>query len=115
MTQRTFIKCLRVQSQKKEELRLEYYLLTDYASFDGANLDLYGVEVVSYQARRPKPEICRIRGITPIGSQILQLLQRLIEGAVTPTTLREVVDDELARQSLPDARRPVRRKSPGRR
>lgn len=96
MTQRTFVKCIQAQTQEGTPLRLEYYLLTDYASFDGGALDLYGVEVLLYRPGMPQPERCRIRGITPVGAKALQLLQRLTDGAVTPATVRDVVEDYLA-------------------
>lgn len=110
MTHRTLIKCVQLQTPARESLLLEYYLLTDYASFDGAGLDLYGVEVVLHRPGRAKPEIRSIRRITPVGSQVLRLLQRLSNGAVTPAALGDVVDDEMNRRHmLPGTPRPSAR------
>ena len=73
------------------------YLLTDDALFDGGSLEVYGVEILLYRSGVQKPEIARLRGITPLGRRILDILQQLSDGAVTPSALGEVMDSILAR------------------
>lgn len=74
-----------------EQLHLEYYLLND-ALLDGS-VDSYGVEVVATQGG--KTEYAGIPGITLRGTRILELLDLLASGTVTPTGLKEVVQDWL--------------------
>ena len=95
MSRRTLYRC--VMSEGPEPLRLEYYLLTDDALFDGGSLEVYGVEILLYRPGVRRPEIARVRGITPLGSRILEILRQLCDGTVTPSALREVMDSILAR------------------
>lgn len=95
MTRRTLFRTLAVNSTQGPPMRLEYYLLTDPANYDGGSLEVHGVEILLYRPDRKLPEIARARGITPIGSRILGILQCLCDGAVTPTALKEVMEELL--------------------
>ena len=95
MTRRTLFRTLAVKSSQGPPMRLEYYLLTDPANYDGGSLEVYGAEILLYRPDRKMPVIARARGITPIGSRILGILQRLCDGAVTPVGLKEVMEELL--------------------
>ena len=97
MSRRTLFRCVMLQDERGEPMRLEYYLLTDDALFDGGSLEVYGVEILCYRAGVRRPEIARLRGITPLGGRIMDILDRLCSGTVTPSSLREVMDSLLAR------------------
>lgn len=92
MTRRTLFRVLEVSAQEGPELRLEYYILTDHAHFDGGYLEVYGVEILLYRPDRRKPEIGRVRNVTPMGSRILRILHDLCEAAVTPVGLKEAME-----------------------
>ena len=96
MSRRTLYRCVMLSSQEGDPLRLEYYLLTDDAHFDGGYLEVYGVEILLYRPGVRKPEIARARGVTPMGGRILYILQQLCDNAVTPISLKEVMDSILA-------------------
>ena len=96
MSRRTLFRCLMLNAQEGDPLRLEYYLLTDDAHFDGGYLEVYGVEILLYRPGVRKPEIARVRGVTPMGGRILYILQQLSDNAVTPISLKEVMDSILA-------------------
>ena len=96
MSRRTLFRCLMVNAQEGDPLRLEYYLLTDDAHFDGGYLEVYGVEILLYRPGVRKPEIARVRGVTPMGGRIVRILQQLSDNAVTPISLKEVMDSILA-------------------
>ena len=96
MSRRTLFRCVMLTDDLAEPLRLEYYLLTDDAHFDGGYLEVYGVEILLYRPGVRKPEIARVRGITPLGGRILYILQQLCDNAVTPVALKEVMDSILA-------------------
>ena len=96
MSRRTLYRCVMLSSQAGDPLRLEYYLLTDDAHFDGGYLEVYGVEILLYRPGVRKPEIARARGVTPMGGRILYILQQLSDNAVTPVCLKEVMDSILA-------------------
>jgi len=95
MTRRTLYRTLAVTPPQGQPMRLEYYLLTDPARFDGGSMEVYGAEILLYRPDRKMPEIARARGITPIGSRILSILQSLCDGAVTPVALKEVMEELL--------------------
>lgn len=97
MTRRTLFRTLAVTPPQGQPMRLEYYLLTDPAHFDGGSLEVYGAEILLYRSDRKMPEIARARGVTPIGSRILRILQQLCDGAVTPVGLPEVMEELLAK------------------
>ena len=97
MSRRTLFRCVMLTDDLAEPLRLEYYLLTDDALFDGGSLEVYGVEILLYRSGVQKPEIARIRGITPLGGRILEILGALCRGTVTPAALGEVMDSILAK------------------
>lgn len=95
MTRRTLFRTLSVTPPEGPSMRLEYYLLTDPANYDGGSLEVHGVEILLYRPDRKMPEIARARGITPIGSRILSILQSLCDGVVTPMALKEVMEELL--------------------
>jgi len=76
---------------KKEirETQVEYYPLAEDCGEIG---ECYGVEVVCSDG-----EAVHIPRITLSQSRILMLLSTLMEYLVTPTTLRDVVEDWVAR------------------
>lgn len=73
-----------------ESLELSYYLLTTPSE----GFDSYGVEVELLCGSRR--ETAAVSSITPIGSRILKLIDRLANGTVTPTALQDVLQDMLA-------------------
>ncbi len=95
MTYRTLFRTVEAIPDDGAVLRLEYYLLTDHAHFDGGSLEVYGVEILLYRPDRRKPEIARVRGITPLGSRILRILQCLCDNTVTPGGLNEAMETVL--------------------
>lgn len=95
MTRRTLYRVLETASEDGPELRLEYYLLTDHAHFDGGSLEVYGVEILLYRSDRRKPECGRVRGITPLGSRVLRILSDLCAGVVTPAGLKDAMEEVL--------------------
>lgn len=96
MSRRMLYRCVQAETPSGDKLRLEYYLLTDDVLFDGGSLEIYGVEILLYTPQKRKPDIGRIRGVTPVGKRILTILRCLSDGAVTPACLREVMDCLLA-------------------
>ena len=96
MSRRTLYRCVMLRDDRAAPMRLEYYLLTDDAAFDGGSLEVYGVEILLYRPGVRKPEIARVRGVTPMGGRILHVLQQLSDNAVTPVCLKEVMDSILA-------------------
>lgn len=95
MTRRTLFRALVLTPPQGQPMRLEYYLLTDPAQFDGGCLEVYGAEILLYRPDRKSPEIARARGLTPIGSRILSILQSLCDGAVTPVGMKDVMEELL--------------------
>lgn len=95
MTGRTLFRVLDASGEEGPTLRLEYYLLTDHARFDGGSLEVYGVEILCYRIGCRKPEAARVRGITPLLGRILRIAQYLCDGAVTPTGLKETMEEVL--------------------
>ena len=69
------------------ERAMDYYLLTEEL---GEAWESYGVEIAYTDGENAK--IC---GITLSQRQILLLISKLIECTVTPTTLRDVIEDWL--------------------
>lgn len=72
---------------------LEYYLLTDEVFFASNVLEIYGAEVKMLQPDGALVSGRRLRGITPFGPKITGLISRMAEGLVTPTSMRDVVED----------------------
>ena len=54
MSRRTLYRCVMLSSQAGDPLRLEYYLLTDDAHFDGGYLEVYGAEIPLRPNSSPK-------------------------------------------------------------
>ncbi len=97
MSRSTLYRTLALTGDRGRPMRLEYYLLIDDAYYDGGSLEVYGVELRRYSPDREEPEIARVRGITPLGSRIFDILQHLCDGTVTPVGLWEAMDSLLAR------------------
>ena len=70
-------------------VQLDYYLITQHV----AGLEQYGAEVVL--RRGPEKERCAVGCITSLTAVILNIIAALAEGSVTPTSLREVLQDIL--------------------
>lgn len=70
---------------------LEYYLLIDQIFFGGSCLDLYGAEIRHFQNGRLIAQRT-IRGITPFGTQISSILNRLSDGLILPGNMDRMVD-----------------------
>ena len=75
------------KTQTGKPLRLEYCLLEDTPT------EGYGVQITAICGEQT--ECARIPGITPLASRIFELLDLLASGTVTPTGLKEVVEDWL--------------------
>lgn len=83
----------RLEDEQGREFFLEYYLLTDEVFFASNVLEIYGAEI---KMLRPDGTLAggrRLRGITPFGPKITELISRMAEGLVTPATMRDVVED----------------------
>ena len=65
---------------------LSYYLLTDIAK---GGEETYGLMV------RYRDEQVSIRELTPQQEDVLEFLDKLLQGAVTPVAVQDVVDDWL--------------------
>ena len=72
-----------------QAIQLDYYLLTQYA----AGLTQYGAEIVLRRGRQR--ERCAVGCITSLAAVITNIIAALAEGAVTPTSMREVLQDIL--------------------
>ena len=70
------------------ELCVDYYLLSEDVESIG---ERYGIQVTC------KDEAETIFGITISQIRILSLLRRLMDGLVTPSTVRDVVEDWIVR------------------
>ncbi len=88
--ERVWIRSETALAETGERLELSYYLLTEPCE----GFDSYGVEVELLCGSRK--EAAAVGGITPIGSEILRLIDRLADGTVTPTGLADVLQDILA-------------------
>ena len=77
------------RDQVGRSVKLEYYLLEE----EQLTWEQYGIEVVMHRGRAE--EHCAVSGITPLGKCALELAERLANGLVTPSTLREVLEDIL--------------------
>lgn len=75
--------------QMGEAVQLDYYLLTEYM----AGLEQYGTEVVL--RRGQEDERCAVPCITPLASSMARIIGLLAEATVTPTGLRDVLEDIL--------------------
>lgn len=88
--ERTWLRRERVCSDEGTMLELDYYLLTQT---DGTR-ESYGVQITLRDGARE--ESAAAADITPVGSRILRLIDRLADGTVTPATLADVLSDLLA-------------------
>ena len=77
------------RDQVGRSVKLEYYLLEE----EQFTWEQYGIEVVMRRGRTE--EHCAVGGITPLGKYALELAERLASGLVTPSTLREILEDLL--------------------
>ena len=74
-----------------DPIELEYYLIFD-AVLDGC-AESYGVEVCSRS--KTGMEYAGVGNITMLGTRILELIDLLAAGSVTPTGLSDVIEDWL--------------------
>lgn len=72
-----------------QAVQLDYYLITQYA----AGFPQYGAEIVLRRGR--EDERCSVCHITPLAAAITNIIAALAEGTVTPTSLRDVLEDIL--------------------
>lgn len=91
MARKSLIHTRKTRTWTGKELHLEYYL-TDEAILGGC-ADSYGVEVRAKSERGE--EYAGVGGITMQGTRILELLDLLAAGTVTPTGLYDAVQDWL--------------------
>lgn len=81
------MRTLHFGEKKVETMAVNYYLLADEL---GSEFESYGVEVCCSNGDQ-----AAVRGVTISQSKILLLMSMLMEYAVTPVALRDVVDDFL--------------------
>ena len=86
---RTLLRTALTTDAAGQAVQLDYYLITQYA----AGLKQYGAEIVLRRGRQK--ERCRVGYITSLSSVITGIIAALAEGAVTPTSLREVLQEIL--------------------
>ena len=91
MRNRSLIHTRNTRTWTGEQLHLEYYLLSE--PIMGGCADSYDVEVLARSGN--EVEYAGVPGITLTGTRILQLIDRLAAGTVTPTALYDVVQDWL--------------------
>lgn len=91
MRRRSLIHTRNTRTWTGKQLHLEYYLLSD-TILDGC-AESYGVEVLARSA--DEVEYAGVPGITLVGTRILQLIDCLAAGTVTPTGLYDIVQDWL--------------------
>ncbi len=93
MTQKTLAQQKRATTQFGDLITLEYYLVTDQISFDGAALDSYGVEILLHRVDSDLQESSTVHHVTTRPGTILHILLTLANNTVTPCTLRQSVLD----------------------
>ena len=86
---RTLLRTALTTDASGQAVQLDYYLITQYA----AGLEAYGAEIVMRRGRQK--ERCTVCHITPLAAAITNIISALAEGAVTPTSMREVLQDIL--------------------
>ena len=86
---RTLLRTALTTDAAGRAVQLDYYLLTQYA----AGLTQYGAEIVMHRGR--DAERCAVGCITSLAAAITNIIAALAEGAVTPTSMREVLQDIL--------------------
>ena len=86
---RTLLRTALTTDQSGRAVQLDYYLLSEYT----AGLEQYGTEVVL--SRGGEHERCAVGCITPLAGRMTNIIAALAEGSVTPTTLREILEDIL--------------------
>lgn len=87
--ERTWLRRERVRSDRGSMLELDYYLLTET---DGTS-DHYGLQITLRDGEHE--ESAAAADITPVGSRILHLIDRLADGTVTPAGLPDVLPELL--------------------
>ncbi len=95
MTEKTLASTRQQITQFGDPICLQYYLITDEITFDGARVDSYGVEIVLSRPGTDLQESSAVRNITTRSSKILKLLLTLADQTVTPCTLKQTVIDLL--------------------
>lgn len=95
ITESTSVTTAVLSEEVGTELKLAYTLIT--GRYGGGELPLYtayGVEIRLNRAEKPE-EIGRIEDITTCRADAEKLLEELRRNRVTPTTLRDVIEDSL--------------------
>lgn len=95
MTQKTLAQVKDETTQFGDKIHLQYYLVTDQISFDGAQIDSYGIEVVLHRQGSDLQESSTVHHITTRAATILNMLFAIAEHSVTPCTLKQTVVDLL--------------------
>lgn len=86
---KTLVRTALTTDQTGRSVQLDYYLLSEYTE----GLEQYGTEVVLRRGR--EDERCAVGCITPLASSMTRIIGLLAEATVTPTGLRDVLEDIL--------------------
>ncbi len=87
--QRTLMRTALTTDAAGQAVQLDYYLLTQYA----AGLTQYGAEIVMHRGHQQ--ERCAVGCITCLAASITGIIAALAEGTVTPTSMRDILQDIL--------------------
>ncbi len=87
--EKTPIRSASLCTERGRQLNLTYYLLTR----PGDGFDSYGVEV--RMQSNDGETAAALPDITPVGSEILAMIDRLADGTVTPSALAEIMQELL--------------------
>lgn len=75
------------------EIKLIYGIVTGNVMLGGMFAETYGVSVTAESRDEMTIEI--VEDVTPSLSEALELIKKLREFQVTPTTLRDIIDDHI--------------------
>ena len=90
-----FLHTLFVTRRTEQEYSFDYFVLVDEARVGDTFLcESYGVQVSAVDAK--PPDTCAIPDITTSTQRIDELMELLVTHVVTPSTLRDVVEDWLS-------------------
>lgn len=88
----------RRRDRRGRSFELQYYLLTDAVYFGSSVLDIYGAEIRMLGPDRTPAGSRSVRGVTPFGPRIMEILNRLVENMVTPDALPAALQQMLEQQ-----------------
>lgn len=71
---------------------LEYYLLTDEVFFASHVLEIYGAEIKMVACDGSLLDSRRLRGLTPFGPRITELIARMAKARIEPEGMQEAVE-----------------------